>query len=187
MREFQRIDDQLVTDLEEVEVALLTSLVSQVDELLGGAGERAAAPGASDPFAVWESEFAAGVALDRTDPVIGRLFPDAYADDESAAAEYRRYAAEAQRRARVEDNRVVLAALAATDGGATPLVIATDEVGAWIKTLNGVRLSLAVRLGIESEADHRRLERLSLGDPRTQVVAIYDWLAMVLESILESL
>ena len=81
MREFQRIEDQLVTDLEEVEVALLTSLVSQVDELLGGAGERAAAPGASDPFAAWESEFAAGVALDRTDPVIGRLFPDASADD----------------------------------------------------------------------------------------------------------
>lgn len=185
MKEFRRSGDQLVTELEEVEVALLTSLVSQVDELLGGAGERSVA--SADPFEVWADEFAAGVPLDRSDPVIGRLFPDAYADDETAAAEYRRYAAEAQRRARVDDNRIVLTALAATDGGGAPLAIATDEVGAWIKTLNGVRLSLAVRLGIESEADHRRLERLSLRDPRTQVVAIYDWLGMVLESILEAL
>lgn len=185
MKAFRRDGDHLVGDLEEAEVALLVSLVSQVDELLGGGGDPAASAGA-DPFLAWETEFGPGVALDRTDPVIARLFPDAYADDEAAAAEYRRYAAEDQRRARVADNRVVLAALAATGGGAELLVIKDVEVGAWLKSVNGVRLSLAVRLGIESESDHRALEELPLRDPRMQIVAIYDWLGLMLESILDA-
>ena len=81
----------------------------------------------------------------------------------------------------------MLADLAATDEGGLPLVVAPDHAEAWIKTLNGVRLSLAVRLGIESESDHDALERLPARDPRTQLVALYDWLGTVLESLLEAI
>ena len=64
--------------------------------------------------------------------------------------------------------------------------ITSADLDAWLKTLNGVRLSLAVRLGIESEDDHADLEKLPARDPRTQLVALYDWLGLVLESLLEA-
>lgn len=181
---FGRDGDALVGHLEEVEVALVSSLVGQVVELIGGAAETSPT---DDPFAAWEGEFDGGVALDDGDPVIARLFPDAYPDDAVASAEHRRYSRDALRRGRVQAGQVVLADLAATDGGAEPLVIPIGHADAWLKTLNAVRLSLAVRLGIEAESDHRDLERLSPRDPRYQVVAIYDWLGVVLESLLDAL
>ncbi|MDO5534573.1 MAG: DUF2017 domain-containing protein [Propionibacteriaceae bacterium] len=182
---FAREGDVLVTELDDFEVSLIASLVSQVVELVGGSAP--SAPAASeDPFALWASEMGPAATLDRSDPVVARLFPDAYAD-EVAAAEHRRYSEEALRRARVADADVVLAGLAATREGAEPLVIHERDADAWLKTLNGVRLSLAVRLGIESESDHAELERLSARDPRTQLVSLYDWLGLVLESLLEAL
>ncbi len=179
---FQRDGGELVAELDDFEVALVASLVAQVMELIGGAGE---AP-ASDPFARWADELN-GPALDRSDPVVARLFPDAYEDDAVAAAEHRRYSEDAHRRQRIADSEVVLADLAATQDGEEPLVVAVADVDAWLKTLNGVRLSLAVRLGIESEEDHADLERLPARDPRTQLVSLYDWLGLVLESLLDAL
>lgn len=181
---FARDGDDLVAEMEEVEVTLLSSLVGQVNDLLG-AGAQDRDP--DDLFSWWEGSFGAGVALDSDDPVIARLFPDAYADDAVAAAEHRRFTQDEQRRARVADASLVLADLERTDGGRGPLVVAPGHVGAWLKTLNGVRLALAVRLGIEAESDHEHLERLSVRDPRSQIVALYDWLAVVLESLLDSL
>lgn len=179
---FVREGNALVADLDDFEVALVVSLVSQVVELIGG---DAATEAASDPFAQWTREMSGAAGLDRSDPVVARLFPDAYSD-ERAAAEHRRFSEDAQQRARVADSRVVLAALAATREGTEPLVVPDAEVGAWLKTLNGVRLSLAVRLGIESEADHHALDRLPARDPRTQLVALYDWLGIVLESLVDA-
>lgn len=184
---FKRVGDDLVAELDDFEVALVGSLVSQVVELIGlNTGEDGAAPHprSGDPFSRWAGEFTA-TELDRSDPVIARLFPDAYTD-EAAAAEHRRYSQDTLRRARLDDSDVVLADLLATDDGEHPLVVSLEDVDPWIKTLNGVRLSLAVRLGIESESDHADLERLPARDPRTQLVSLYDWLAAVLESLLEA-
>lgn len=173
--------DDLVAELDDFEVALVVSLVSQVRELIGGAG----GPEASDdPFARWAREMGSA-PLDRSDPVVARLFPDAYSD-EAASAEHRRFSQDALRQARIDDSEVVLADLAATQDGQEPVVVALSDLDAWLKTLNGVRLSLAVRLGIESESDHADLERLPARDPRTQLVALYDWLGLVLESLLEA-
>lgn len=179
---FDRTGDGLVAEWEEVEVALVTSLVAQVEELLGGAGD---APGA-EGFPAWEREFGGGVRLDADDPVIRRLFPDAYPDDPVASAEHRRFSQDALRRGRVTDGRVVLEDLARTGGGERPLVVSDEHVGPWVRSLTGVRLSLAVRLGIETESDHAELERLGVRDPRTQIVAIYDWLGVVIEAMLDA-
>lgn len=180
MRLFERDGTDLVTEIDEVEVALLASLVAQVTELIGGHPDAVG----DDPFDQWAAELGAGgPQLDRSDPVVARLFPDAYADPD-AAAEHRRLAGEGLRRARVADADVVLAGLAATQEGEQPLVIPADDLEAWAKTLNGVRLSLAMRLGIESEHDHEHLQRLGVRDPRSQLLALYDWLGEVLESLL---
>ena len=178
---FHRDGTDLVAELDDFEVALVTSLVAQVNELIGGAGEPAAS---DDPFARWARELRSE-PLDRSDPVVARLFHDAY-EDEVAAAEHRRFSQDALRRQRITDSEVVLADLAATADGKEPLVVAKADLDAWLKTLNGVRLSLAVRLGIESEDDHADLEKLPARDPRTQLVALYDWLGLVLESLLDA-
>ncbi|HHU38332.1 MAG TPA: DUF2017 domain-containing protein [Propionibacterium sp.] len=178
---FERDGHELVSELDDFEVALISSLVAQVSELIGSGGVEAS----SDPFAQWAREMRGSAPLDRSDPVVARLFPDAY-NDEAAAAEHRRYSQDALRRERIEQSCVVLADLAATRDGEEPLVIALEDVDAWLRTLNGVRISLAVRLGIESESDHAALEKLSARDPRTQLVALYDWLGFVLESLLEA-
>ena len=118
--------------------------------------------------------------------MIQRLFPDAYADDRVAAEEFHRYTADEQRRGRLAAAHLVLADLAATHAGRRPVTVASGHVDAWLKTVNSVRLSLAVRLGIEAEDDHEELERLPADDPRAYVLELYDWLGFVLESLLEA-
>ena len=181
---FSRSGADLLAEVDGFEAALLASLVGQVAELLGGSP--GAAPSPEDPFAQWEREFEPGVELDRSDPVIQRLFPDAYADP-GAAGEHHRLSQEPLRQGRVADSERVLAVLSrlGEDGGV--LVVPEADAEAWLKVFNGVRLSLAVRLGIESEADHQELEALPPRDPRAQIVDLYDWLGMVLESLLEAL
>lgn len=182
MKAFRRQGDAYVARLEQVEVALLTSLVEQLCELLGDGPEARA----DDPFARWAGEMSASERLDRDDPVVRRLFPDAYADDRVAAEEFHRYTVDEQRRGRLDAAHAVLAGLGATNEGRQALRVASDEVDAWLRTVNGVRLSLAVRLGIESEADHDALSELPEQDPRSYVLDLYDWLGYVLESLLSA-
>lgn len=171
------------TRLEEHEVVLLTSLVQQLADLLG---EGRDAVRADDPFERWAREFDGSVELDHDDPLIARLFPDAY-DDPASAAEYRRYTEDAQRRARLEQAGLVLGDLARCADGSVPLRIASGHVDAWLKTVNALRLSLAVRLGIDDEQRHEELLALPARDPRAYVVGLYEWLGLVLESLLDAL
>lgn len=180
---FTPTDGGVAAQLDDVEISLLGSLVGQVSELLGGEDGADTA----DAFALWEGSFLAGPELDRTDPIIARLFPDAYPDDAVATAEFSRYTQDDQRRARVRDGGFVLEDLERAADLDGELRVPSAHIDSWLKTLNGVRLALAVRLGIEVEADHEALERVSVRDPRAQVVAIYDWLAVVLESLIEAL
>ena len=184
MKAFERRGETLVAELDPYEVALTASLVEQLAELLGAGHD--AAP-ASDPFEAWAGEFTAGVTLDPDDPLISRLFPDAYDDDPVAAAEYRRFTQDALRRGRIEAAEIVLADLAATREGERDLVIALERVDPWVRTVNALRLSLAVRLGITDDQAHQALGRLRVKDPRRTLVSLYDWLGFVLESLLDAL
>ena len=61
-----------------------------------------------------------------------------------------------------------------------------DEVQAWLRTLTDIRLSLAVRLGIETEEDHMLLENSS--DQATVAMGeLYDWLGYVQETLVQAL
>ena len=184
MRSFKRVGDGFEAHLEEFEVALLSSLAEQLRELLGGEVE--AEPRPLDAFERLVADQLGRVELDHTDPLIERLFPAAYADT-SRADEFRRYTEEEARRARVAHAAVVLDDLAATREGSEPLRVGPEHVDDWLKTVNALRLSLSVRLGIVDEASLDALERLPARDPRTQLMDLYDWLGFVLESLLEAL
>ena len=149
-------------------------------------GKRGDGTRSSDPFQQLLGGF--GEAdLDRDDPLIERLFPDAYPDDPAATADFRRFTEADAVRARLADAHVVLDDLGRTEGGSRPLRVPNDHADAWVKTLNALRLALSVRLGIVDDRSHAAVEALPADDPRSHLADLYDWLGYVLESLLHAL
>ena len=71
-------------------------------------------------------------------------------------------------------------------GGITPDIeveLDTDAVQSWLKSLTDIRLSLAVRLGIENEED-AMLVGESADEAIVAMSEIYDWLGHVQETLI---
>lgn len=167
--------------LTNFEVSLLANLTTQLVALVD-----APPPAGDDPFAAWEAEIDLE-ALDRTDDVVRRLFPSAYPDDPAADEEYLRYAEPGLRTLRDADARIVLDALAATDDGSAPVWIDQDATDAWLRTLNSLRLSLAMRLKITDAEQAERISNLTSKDPRAPLAEVYEWLGYALETLIAAL
>lgn len=94
------------------------------------------------------------------DPVLRRLLPNAY-EDQQDAGEFRRYTEHGLREKKKAHAHLIYEALLPQDedwNGDTPLdkgsielTIAAQDVMAWLGGLNDLRLALAVRLGFGSE------------------------------------
>lgn len=167
--------------LTEYEAALLESLLDQLSEMLAPEDEPVVA---DDPFERWQAEFSESDPLDRSDPVIERLFPQAYPDDPKASDEFRRFTESRQRQARIDQAELVMDALRASDGGRHAVQVRVIELDEWLKALTALRLSLAVRLGIERAEDADRLEALDDDDPRGYTYRVYEWLGYLTEALL---
>lgn len=174
------------------QAGVIRSLVGQVAELitneLGGdpddlpAGE----PASLDSAAPEELEKMLGLSGNAElpdDPVLARLLPDAYSGDPEASAEFRRYTEESLRSAKINSAQAVLASLPAGGGD---VVLSEPECQHWLKALNDVRLALGVRLGITDE-EQDLTENLSASDPRSAYIWVYQWLAYLQDSLIESL
>ena len=184
MSRFKRGGSQVLITLADYEEAVLESLVEQLIDLLEGDEVRSAP---ADPFARWEAEMAAPGGLDASDPVIARLFPPAYRDDPKAEQEFRRFTQSAQRRTKIEQARVVLNALLETNAGRDPAIVRMTDVEAWIKTITAIRLTLSVRLGIETADDVDELEELDSDEPKGVLYGMYEWLGYFLEGLIDKL
>ena len=180
-REFKRTGSLIRIRLADYQAGLLTSLVEQLIELIEA---DAAEPETADPFELWQAELATSEPLDRTDPVIARLFPDAYPGDPAASAEFRRLTQTRQRNDRRDQAEVVLAALADSESAGRPVQVPLADLDAWLKTLTALRLSLASRLGIRTADDAEDLEALDDGDPRSYVYRLYEWLGYLTEGLI---
>lgn len=128
---------------------------------------------------------------DRTDPAVRRLVPDAYRDDDEAAAEFRRLTQSDLLERRRADAGAVRASLrqdgrdldpAALDRAQAedPLIVelTPDTAGAWLRTLATLRLVLAERLGIADE------EQDGGDDPR---FGVYEWVGYRLDVLVRAL
>jgi len=172
------------------EADLLRSLASQLIELLSN---EAAVPSVDvDPFEALLDFSGPTTAPD--DPVLQRLFPAAYRDDEEAAGDFRRYT-ETELRSGKADNAATLidvleeAGLPAEPeegGSVVDVELDVAQAMAWLKTLTDMRLAIATRLGIE-EGDEDYWDSLPEDDPRARVHDIYDWLAFLQESLVHAL
>lgn len=191
MKKFRRKSGHLVTQLSEAEVELLTSMVEQLVDLVsdGEPADFTKAEPAADPFEQWSRELAADpdVTEPGDDPVLRRLFPDAYADDPEAAADFRRFTERDLRTKKVGEAAAVLAGLEATRYGRHELRIPVEDAEVWLRTLNSLRLAVAVRLGITDSSVAEELAEIPDDDPRAFMSSVYDWLSFAQETLISAL
>ncbi len=191
MRKFARKRGMITTQLNAYEVELLTSLVKQLVELVSESEPAgfAAGPAPADPFEALAAEFEVDSDEPEVpeDPVLKRLFPDAYPGDATGSAEFRRFTERDLKAKKVADAQVVLDRLAATELGQHDLRIPRDEVEAWLRTLTSVRLAVATRLGISDAETADELSALPEDDPRSFLASVYDWLGFAQETMINAL
>ena len=191
MKRFERRDRFLSARLSRYEIELLTSLVQQLVELVSD-GEPEGfqpTPPAADPF----DQLTQDLQIDpdepevSDDPVLRRLFPNAYPHDAAASSDFRRFTERGLRTTKVTDAQLVLDRLAATQDGIRRLRIPYEEAEAWLRTLTGVRLAVATRLEITDADAADRLAELPEDDPWVFMVSVYDWLGFAQETLIEAL
>jgi hypothetical protein len=144
-------DGTIIAPVDRDEALLLQSLASQITTLL-----REGDPG---------------------DPAVVRMLPDAYPDDARASAEFRRFTASGLIDRKVANAGTVMMTLSsAIETGEVRLD--AGEAGAWLRCLTDIRLTLATRLGIESD-DQPPSEDTLLQD-------LYDWLGSLQNSLVDA-
>lgn len=188
MEPFVRVGSDVLVGLDSQTAGWLVSLAEQLIELLEGEDfEEPAAP-PEDPFQAWAQEFDSDDLDidDEADPVMHRLFPDAYPNDPAASYDFRRYTQHSQRRSKISDAETMIDDLlaAAREHGC---VLSQDHQGAWLKTLNNLRLVLAVRLGIDDEEAAQAAHQLSDTHPLAWHNAVYQYLSALQSELLEVL
>ncbi len=112
------------------------------------------------------------------DPAVWRLHPPAHPNDSTAEAVYRAMVDDDLSAQRLEAIQTVRAGIAGRE-------LDDDDVSAWIRTLNGLRLVLGVRLEVDVHG-HDHLVDLPLEDSRSSPAAVYDWLGFMLEELVGS-
>jgi hypothetical protein len=171
------------------EADLMRSLASQLVELLRN--EAAVPHEHADPLEAMLSFD--GPTTEPEDPVLARLFPTAYADEE-AAAEFRRFTEGSLRDGKAAGAATIIDTL--EEAGLPPelgeqkvvIDVELDEPTAltWLKTFTDLRLALATRLEIEQD-DDAFWQALPDDDPRSQAHDIYEWIGALQETLVDAL
>lgn len=168
--------------LEEIEVELVLSLTRQMIDFVGYDDDDEV-----DPLAAM-----VGIDPDAApsqDPALLRLLPDAFRDDDEAAAEFRRFTERDLRMAKVgHATRVQQMLMGQASGSQTrvTLDVSGEDRAAWLGFLNDARLVLGARLEL-TEENQEDLASLEDDDPRSQLFGMYGWLTYLQESIVQSL
>jgi hypothetical protein len=110
------------------------------------------------------------------DPALARLFPNAYPDDDEAAAEFRRYTRDGLVERKAANSGLISAALMASPD--ERISVARDDAEHWLPALTDLRLVLAERLGIRRDDDP--IPANELGD-------VYEWLGELQWALVEAL
>lgn len=172
------------------EADLLRSLAGQLVELLRN--EAAAPREGGDPFEAM-LDFS-GPTQEPEDPVLARLFPTAYRDDEEAASEFRRFTEGALRDGKAAGAIAIIDSLEEAglpaeldqDGLMIDVELEPATAEVWLRSFTDLRLALATRLGVE-EDDDERWAALPDDDPRGQAHDIYQWVGYLQETLVDAL
>ncbi len=184
-----RRSGRIIATFSGFEADLLRSLASQLVELLRN--EAAAPREHADPLEAMLSFD--GPTSEPDDPVLARLFPSAYADEE-AAAEFRRFTEGTLRDGKAAGAATIIdtledAGLPAQLGEQKVVIdVELDEEAAlvWLKSFTDLRLALATRLEVEQD-DDAFWRTLPEDDPRSQAHDIYEWIGALQETLVDAL
>jgi Domain of unknown function (DUF2017) len=170
------------------EADLLRSLAGQLIELLRN---ESATAGHENDSLEQLLDFS-GPTRAPDDPVLARLFPTAYPDDDQAAGEFRRFTESSLRDGKARAAAAVIDALEEAgltgepeDGTFIDVELDEDAALTWMRSLTDMRLAIATRLGVE-EGDEEYWHSLPEDDPRAQVHDIYEWLGYLQETLVHS-
>jgi hypothetical protein len=185
-----RRSGQVIATFSGFEADLLRSLAGQLVELLRN--EAAVPRDHSDPLEAMLSFD--GPTAEPEDPVLARLFPTAYPDDEEASAEFRRFTEGGLRDGKAAGAASIIDTL--EDAGLPPQLgeqrlvidVELDETTAlvWLKSFTDIRLALATRLEVEQD-DEAYWAALPEDDPRSQAHDIYEWIGALQETLVDAL
>lgn len=211
----RRRDGRIAFDLDLVHAGVVVEALEQTRQVLlgkdGADQGQGTAPGTAD--AARRDDFDSIVAGlgdlgddvtpddEDDDPVLRRLLPDAFLDDATASAEFRRFTADSvlDRKVGAIDSALSdLAVLQRQDGG---VVLDDTRAQAWLTALNDARLALGTRLAVAEDDDLQAeldaYERRVLEDPeaaeeadealRAYRIAVYDFLSGLLDMVVRAL
>ena len=172
------------------EADLLRSLASQLVELLRDE-EPAAATSADSLEDLLDFS---GPTAEPDDPVLARLLPTAYPDDEEAAGDFRRFTESTLRDRKAQNAAAVIGTLEEAglpdeledEGMFVDVELSPGEAVSWLKSFTDIRLAIATRLGVE-EGDEDYWRSLPDDDPRTHVHDIYEWVGYLQETLVDAL
>jgi hypothetical protein len=126
--------------------------------------------------------------VDRTDPVVARMFPDVYPRDLETSADMHRYTDDDLQATKLEQAGTVLGALP-RGGGLVRLDEEQAEV--WLRALTDARLALGVRLDVRDDTNlEEEIDDAVLTDPtsaRVQQLSVYAFLTLLQASLVEAL
>ncbi len=173
---FRRTGAGIELRLRGAEVLALRQLVGELLTLL----EEGASAVPSDPLAAFVG--IAESAVRPADPALARLLPDAYADDEEAAGDFRRFTEADLRAGKRSSARRVLHSL---DEAGSRLTLDDAAAQSWLGTLNDLRLALGVRLEVTGDTS-AELDRLGSHHPHARMLSVYGWLGYLQETLVEA-
>ena len=185
-----RRSKRVIATFSGFEADLLRSLAAQLIELLHN--ESAVAKTAVDPLEAL-LDFS-GPTTEPEDPVLARLFPNAYREDPDASGEFRRFTEGALRDGKARAAGTVVDVL--EEAGLPPeptdeeivIDVELDQETAeiWMRSFTDLRLALATRLEVE-EGDEDYWHSLPDDDPRAQAHDIYEWVGYLQETLVMAL
>jgi len=177
MKGFYCEGDDVALSLDVAELQILQSLLTDLQEMIEPAPIQDA-----DPLA--EIVGIDETATHPTDEAVVRLFPDAYADDDEASMEFRRFTERGLRERRLEQSKMVALVFERASQG--PTTLAESETRAALGVLNDLRIVLGVRLGIEQDEDGGE-DFVASDDPHRYLHVAYQWLTWLQQELIVSM
>ncbi|GAA1502395.1 DUF2017 domain-containing protein [Nocardioides humi] len=184
-----RRSKRVIATFSVFEADLLRSLAAQLVELLHN--ESAVAATERDPLEAL-LDFS-GPTTEPEDPVLRRLFPNAYRDDAESAGEFRRFTEGTLRDGKARAAATVIDVL--EEAGLPPeptgedltidVELDPETALVWMRSFTDLRLALGTRLEV-AEGDEGYWYGLPEDDPRAQAHHIYEWLGFLQETLVSS-
>ena len=165
--------DDVVLRLKDNERSLMLTVFTDLAALLAEDEGEDGRPDSEN----WEARLGLVERPRPDDPALLRLFPDVDPLDDERSQEFRRLTEFDLAQAKAHNVRIIVAGL--RRGAA--ITLSHDEVLAWMKGLNDLRLVLAVRLGIDTEEaqEEKYAHRDQLDESEELTLTLYDFLTWI--------